>query len=118
MSGGGSVDDVSEDLLDLDVISAIAPGAQIVNYEAPSTAGGVVDMFERLVSDGRAKLASFSWGICDVGLPPGYRSGVISALKLAVARGITVFVASGDSGSYDCQRADFANHRLTVDFPA
>jgi hypothetical protein len=29
-----------------------------------------------------------------------------------------VFVASGDSGSYDCQRSDFADHRLSVDFPA
>ncbi len=41
-----------------------------------------------------------------------------SALKLAALRGITVFVASGDSGSYDCQRSDFADHRLSVDFPA
>src|SRR5262245_21993994 len=75
-------------------------------------------MFERLVSDGRARIASFRWGICDAGLPSGYRSGVTSALKLAVVRGITVFVASGDSGSYDCQRADFSDHRLTVDFPS
>src|SRR5262249_42527437 len=116
--GGGSVKDVSEDDLDLDVVSAIAPGAQIVNYEAPSTAAGVVDMFGRLVADGRAGIASFSWGICDEGLPAPYRLGVPAALKLAVLRGITVFVAAGDSGSYDCQRADFADHRLTVDFPA
>ncbi len=67
VSGGGSVDDYSEDDLDIDVVSAIAPGAQIVNYEAPSTASGVVDLFNRLVSDGRAGIASFSWGACDVG---------------------------------------------------
>jgi kumamolisin len=118
VDGGGTVKDMSEDDLDIDVVSAIAPGAQIVNYEAPSTAAGVVDMFQRLVADGKARVASFSWGICDVGLPPAYRSGVSSALELAALRGISVFVASGDSGSYDCQRADFANHRLTVDFPA
>ncbi len=118
VDGGGSVSDMSEDELDIDVVSAIAPGAQIVNYEAPSTAAGVVDMFQRLVSDKRVSIATFSWGICDAGLPPAYRSGVSSALKLAVVRGMTVFVASGDSGSYDCQRADFADHRLTVDFPA
>ncbi len=29
-----------------------------------------------------------------------------------------MFAASGDSGSYDCQRSDFADHRLSVDFPA
>ena len=35
VDGGGTHDDLSEDNLDLDVVSAIAPGAQIVNYEAP-----------------------------------------------------------------------------------
>ena len=118
VSGGGSVEDLSEDDLDIDVVSAIAPGAQIVNYEAPSTASGVVDLFNRVVSDGRVGIASFSWGACDVGLPSSYRTAVTSALKLAALRGITVFVASGDSGSYDCQRSDFADHRLSVDFPA
>ena len=38
--------------------------------------------------------------------------------RLAVLRGITVFAASGDSGSYDCQRSKFSDHRLTVDFPS
>jgi kumamolisin len=118
VDGGGSVKDVSEDDLDIDVVSAIAPGAQIINYEAPSTAAGIVDMFQRLVADKKASIVSFSWGICDAGLPSGYRDGVSSALKLAVLSGITVFSASGDSGSYDCQRANFADHRLTVDFPA
>jgi kumamolisin len=118
VDGGGSVDDFSEDDLDLDVISAIAPGAQIVNYEAPATASGVVDLYHRMVSDGRVGIASLSWGACDVGLPSSYRQAVGSALDLAVLRGITVFVASGDSGSFDCQRNDFADHRLSVDFPA
>src|SRR5262249_49846647 len=62
VDGGGSVNDFSEDDLDLDVISAIAPGAQIVNYEAPASASGVVDMFNRVVSDRRVGIASFSWG--------------------------------------------------------
>jgi subtilase family serine protease len=116
--GGGTVNDYSEDDLDIDVISGIAPGAQIVNYEAPSTAIGIVALFNHLVLDNRAKLASFSWGACNAGLPGAYLDAVNTALKLAALRGITVFVASGDSGSYDCQRSDFADHRLTVDFPA
>ena len=53
---------------------------------------------------------------------PGCRrrcaSNVENALRLAVLRGITVFAASGDSGSYDCQRSKFSDHRLTVDFPS
>jgi kumamolisin len=118
VDGGGTSTDLSEDNLDLDVVSAIAPGAQIVNYEAPMTAIGEVDVFNKLVADGKAGIASFSWGICDKGLPAQFRAAVSQALQLAVRRGITVFVASGDSGSYDCQRADFSDHSLTVDFPA
>ena len=64
------------------------------------------------------KIASFSWGICDAAMPASVRKNVESALRLAVLRGITVFAASGDSGSYDCQRSKFSDHRLTVDFPS
>ena len=118
VDGGGTVADTSEDDLDLDVASAIAPGAQILNFEAPETAAGEVDVFSRAIADNRAGILSFSWGICDSGLSPAFRAAVRTALQLAVRRGITVFVASGDSGSYDCQRADFTNHSLSVDFPA
>ncbi|HEY4346956.1 MAG TPA: S53 family peptidase, partial [Gaiellaceae bacterium] len=118
VDGGGTANDLSEDNLDLDVMSSIAPGAQIVNYEAAKSGSGEVDVFEKIVAAGDIKIASFSWGICDSGLPSGFRDAVENALKLAVLRGITVFVASGDSGSYDCQRNDFANHTLTVDFPS
>ena len=118
VDGGGTTSDLGEDDLDLDVVSAIAPGAQIINYEAPKSSAGLVDVFSRVVSDGRVKIASFSWGICDAGMPAAVRKNVESALRLAVLRGITVFAASGDSGSYDCQRSKFSDHRLTVDFPS
>jgi subtilase family serine protease len=118
VDGGGTSSDLSEDDLDLDVVSAIAPGAQILNYEAPKTSAGLVDVFSRVISDGRVKIASFSWGICDETMPASVRKNIETALKLAVLRGITVFVSSGDSGAYDCQRSKFADHRLTVDFPS
>ena len=118
VDGGGTVSDLSEDDLDLDVVSAIAPGAQIVNYEAPETAAGEVDVFNRIVADGKVGIVTFSWGICDSSLSPGFREAVQRSLQLAVTRGITVFVSSGDSGSYDCQRQNFSNHTLSVDFPS
>ena len=118
VDGGGTVADLSEDDLDLDVVSAIAPGAQIVNYEAPETAAGEVDVFNRIVADGKVGIVTFSWGICDSSLPSDFREAVQRSLQLAVARGITVFVSSGDSGSYDCQRQNFSNHTLSVDFPS
>ncbi|HEX4323199.1 MAG TPA: S53 family peptidase [Gaiellaceae bacterium] len=118
VDGGGTVSDLSEDDLDLDVVSAIAPGAQIINYEAPETAAGEVDVFNRIVADGKVGIVTFSWGLCDFSLPSGFRHAVQRSLQLAVARGITVFVSSGDSGSYDCQRQSFSNHSLSVDFPS
>lgn len=118
VDGGGSVSDLSEDDLDLDVVSAIAPGAQIVNYEAPETAAGEVDVFNRIVADGKVGIVTFSWGLCDSSLTATFRQAVQRSLQLAVARGITVFVSSGDSGSFDCQRQNFSNHTLSVDFPS
>jgi kumamolisin len=118
VDGGGTVSDLSEDDLDLDVASAIAPGAQIINYEAPETAAGEVDVFSKIVADGKVGIVTFSWGLCDSSLPSGFRQAVSRSLQLAAARGITVFVSSGDSGSYDCQRQNFSNHTLSVDFPS
>ncbi len=118
VDGGGQSKDETEDDLDLDVTSSIAPGAQIVNYEAPETASGLVDVFNRVLADGKAKIVTFSWGLCDSGLPGNLREGVENVLRLADRRGVTIFVASGDSGAYDCQRDSFSNHALSVDFPS
>ena len=118
VDGGGKSTDETEDDLDLDVTSAIAPGAQIVNYEAPETASGLVDVFNRVLADGKANIAAFSWGLCDSGLSASFRQSVENVLRLADRRGVTIFVASGDSGAYDCQRDSFSNHELSVDFPS
>ena len=118
VDGGGKSKDETEDDLDLDVTSSIAPGAQIVNYEAPETASGLVDVFNRVIADGKAKIVAFSWGLCDSGLSADFRNSLENVLRLADRRGITVFSASGDSGAYDCQRDSFSNHSLSVDFPS
>jgi subtilase family serine protease len=118
VDGGGQSKDETEDDLDIDVTSAIAPGAQIVNYEAPETASGLVDVFNRVLADGKAKIVAFSWGLCDSGLSASLREGVENVLRLADRRGVSIFVASGDSGAYDCQRDSFSDHALSVDFPS
>jgi subtilase family serine protease len=117
---GASVSGDDEADLDVEVMRAIAPGAQVEMVEAPSTDLGEVQMLNRIAADG-VRIASLSWGQCDTadnGVTTGYRASVENALRAAAAGGTTFFMASGDSGAYDCQRADFGDHRISVDFPS
>jgi kumamolisin len=126
-SGGGLV----ENALDIDVIRGVAPMAQIINYEVPAQINGQ-DVFaqemgraiQAIVDDGRATSASLSWGTCDTEtlggqswLPREDRALVDAAVDSAVAAGISIFVASGDQGAYDCQRFLPSDQRPTVDWP-
>jgi subtilase family serine protease len=117
--------------LDIDVVRGIAPEAHIISYEAPLTSirsftTGVSDVIDRIVADGRADVVSMSWGLCDVpsladGTPwlsAGDRLRLGQSLRAAVAQGVSVFVASGDTGAFGCQRFDLADHRLAATWPA
>lgn len=103
--------------LDVEVVSGIAPKAQIVVYEAPNTTLAYIHMLNA-VARSDVDAASYSWGQCDSGLSVAMRTAVEDALETASVRGITFYVSSGDNGAYDCQRNDFKNHELTVDFPS
>jgi subtilase family serine protease len=120
VGGGASVSGDDEADLDVEVVRAIAPAAQVLVYEAPSTDLGEVELLNRIVASG-VRVASMSWGQCDTvadGVAGSYRQAVEHALEEAAAAGTTFFIASGDSGAYDCQRDDFADHQLSVDFPS
>ena len=51
--------------LDFHVIRGIAPRAQIINYEGPNTCRWLRAPIARIVADGRAKIVSISWGLCE-----------------------------------------------------
>jgi subtilase family serine protease len=104
--------------LDLDTIRSIAPGAQILDYEAPQGATTDADVINQIVADRRARVVSSSWGRCDLLMSGAERAADETALAAARAAGITVFAASGDNGAYDCQAEDLSDHRLSVDWPA
>jgi subtilase family serine protease len=57
---------------------------------------------------------SISWGQCERLLAPSRAAATAQALQLAAVAGISVFAASGDSGSYDC----FGIPPAAVDDPA
>ena len=104
--------------LDIDVVRAIAPDAQILFYEVPQSSSSYSDVINRIVADRRTDIISSSWGQCELGLFGSERAGDSRALSAAVANGVSMFVSSGDSGAYDCQARDLSDHRLSVDWPA
>jgi kumamolisin len=131
-----SVNDKSdgENALDVDTVRGIAPQAQILDWitrftDQPTGAREIaVDVgrgIEEITQDGRAKIVSISYGVCDSPrlangkpwLDPGDRAFGEQELKAAYATGVNVFVSSGDQGAYACQRFDPTDERPTVDWP-
>ena len=113
--------DAAEVDLDLDVIRELAPRAQIINYETPCCNPAFMsDAIDRIVQDGRAKLANFSYGICEFDAASSAQDLLAedNSFLSAEDHGVTAFVSSGDSGAYSCQRYSLRDHRLTVEWPA
>jgi kumamolisin len=106
----------SEVTLDIEIAGAIAPRATIAAYFATNSDAGFIDAFTQALHDTtyRPSVISISWG----GPEPSWTDQAISAfndaLQSAVALGVTVCAAAGDSGSGD-GTTDGADH---VDFPA
>jgi kumamolisin len=105
-----------EVMLDIEVVGAIAPAANIAVYFAPNTDAGFLDAITTAIHDttNKPSIISISWGGPESSWTQQAMTAFDSAFQAAATMGITVCVASGDSGSSDGV-ADGANH---VDFPA
>jgi kumamolisin len=82
------------------------------------TTSAYADVINRIIADGKAQIISSSWGQCERNLFGSQRLNDSRALTAAAGAGVSMFVASGDSGAYDCQASNFSDHRLTVDWPS
>lgn len=114
---GDGQDEVS---LDLETIRAIAPKAQIYDYEAPQSANWS-DVINRIVEDGKVQIVSISWGRCEPFADPSAGDPDDVALASAEMAGLSIFVSSGDNGAYDClDEPDGLARDFTVaaDYPA
>lgn len=104
--GGADV----EVMLDVEVLAAVAPGAVLEVYFADNSSAGFVAAFAQSLKDG-CQIVSCSWGA-----PEDQWGADMAAmdaqLKACVAAGVTVYVASGDSGSSDGEKGKH------VDYPA
>jgi kumamolisin len=105
-----------EVMLDIEVVGAIAPDANIVVYFAPNTDAGFLDAITTAIHDAKNKpsIISISWGGPESSWTQQATDAFDSAFQAAATMGITVCVASGDNGSTDGVN-DGADH---VDFPA
>jgi subtilase family serine protease len=117
-----SADGVGEADLDAEVVHAIAPQAEILNYSAPIQSADGGDTFgqlvDKIVADGKANIVSDSYGFCELTFPGADIQRDEQAIDSAVLHGISIFKSSGDSGAYQCQRSDPSNTRLSVEWPA
>lgn len=112
---GGTGSDV-EVALDIEVVGAVAPGLRIAVYFAPNTDQGFFDAVTTAVHDAtnQPSVISISWGGPESSWTAQTMSQMEQAFQDAAAVGITVTVASGDSGSADGVQDGQAH----VDFPA
>ena len=105
-----------EVMLDIEVVGAIAPQANIAVYFAPNTDAGFLDAITTAIHDetNKPSVISISWGGPESSWTEQSLTAFDSAFQAAAAMGISVCVASGDNGSSDGV-TDGADH---VDFPA
>jgi kumamolisin len=103
-------------MLDIEVVGAVAPQANIAVYFAPNTDAGFLDAVTTAIHDttNKPSVISISWGGPESSWTQQSLTAFDSAFQAAAAVGITVCVASGDNGSSDGV-TDGADH---VDFPA
>ncbi|GCE28775.1 hypothetical protein KDA_42590 [Dictyobacter alpinus] len=103
--------------LDMEVISALAPGASQKIYLGSNTAVGINDTYNRIVTDNVAKVISVSWGECELASSAARLDALNTIFKQGAVQGQSFFVASGTSGAYDCVD-DSQQQVLAVDSPA
>ena len=105
----------AEVMLDIEVVGAIAPGANIAVYFAPNTDQGFLDAITDSVHDTtrNPSVVSISWGGPEEGWTSQSLTAMNSALQDAATMGVTVTIAAGDDGSSDGE----TDGSLHVDFP-
>jgi kumamolisin len=104
----------AEVLLDIEVAGSVAPGAHIVVYFTSNTDQGFQDAISTAIHDATNNpgVISISWGGPESTWSQTAMNSMDSTCQSAAALGVSITVASGDSGSSDGETGN------NVDFPA
>jgi len=101
VDGGGTGDDAETDL-DVQTISGLAPGANIIVYDMGSlTDQAIEDAYNKVLSDGKASAVNSSFGGCESSDTP-FEDSTNSIAEQGAAEGVTFAASAGDSGSNEC----------------
>ena len=116
----------SETDLDVEQSGGVAPGANVVVYQAPNTDVGFLDAFAQAASENVAGSVSASWGESETLIQasvaagvetPAYQSAFDEVFAEMAAQGQSGFASSGDSGAYGAS-ADLGTTNLSVISPS
>ena len=98
-----------EAILDVQDVSAMAPGANIDVYEAPNTNAGALDEFASMIDTDKDQIITSSWGFCEQDeqlADPGAQQAENFMFEQAAAQGQTVLNAAGDEGDDSCNEIE------------
>jgi kumamolisin len=111
--------------LDIEQSGALAPGANVIDYQAPNTDYGFLDAWFTAASQNIASGVSASWGLSETATEyiiltgqesAGYVQAFDEAFLELAAQGQSGFTSSGDYGAYLAQE-DIGTTNLAVDVP-
>ncbi len=91
--------DENEVLLDIDTVLAVAPGAELVVYDAPFAGATSFQTIFNAMINGGVSIISNSWAYCEDQTGLADVQSIDSILQSAAASGISVFNGSGDHGT-------------------
>ena len=110
-----------ETTLDVEQSGGVAPGANIIVYEAPNSDAGSIALYTQAITDNVADTLSISRGESEIYYGPSDLEPYDNLFLQAAAQGVPVIAASADSGAYDIGN-DFPypyySPMLAVDYPA
>ncbi len=115
-----------ETTVDVEQSGALAPGANIIVYQAPNTDYGFADAFAQAISDNKVGSLSVSWGESEDAVnytiaqgqeSPNYAQVFNELFEEAAAQGISSFAATGDFGAYQAY-SDLGTTDLSIGSPA
>ncbi|WP_126628956.1 S53 family peptidase [Dictyobacter alpinus] len=87
---------------DMEMVSAIAPGAAQKVYIAPDTTTGVYDLYNQIVTEDTTSVITVGWGDCEAASGASTLNALNNILKQGAIQGQAFFAASGNAGAYGC----------------